>query len=63
MSQTKKDPFTITDTELAKELDITPEYLDQVVDFFDSDPDDSWDLGENVDYIFTNKVKKIRRFS
>jgi hypothetical protein len=63
MSPTKKDPFTIPDTELAKELAISPQYLDQVVDFFDSDPDDPWDLLENVDYIFTNKVQKIRRFS
>ena len=53
MSPTKKDPFTIPDTELAKELAISSQYLDQVVDFFDSDPNDSWDLLENVDYILS----------
>ncbi|MEB3308649.1 MAG: hypothetical protein VKJ02_00280 [Snowella sp.] len=63
MASTKKDPFTISDTELAKELDVTPQRLDEIVDFFDSIPDDPWDLVENEDYIFTTKSLKIRRFS
>ncbi|MEO0015259.1 MAG: hypothetical protein RLZZ535_3648 [Cyanobacteriota bacterium] len=54
---------TILDKELAKWLSIELKELDKVVDYFDLDPTDDWDLIENEDYIFINKKLKERRFS
>ena len=59
----QKNAFTISEEELAKELEISLERLDKIVDFFDFDPEDEWDLEENEDYIFLNKSKKIRKYS
>ncbi len=55
--------FSIKEDYLAKELEITREHLDEIVDFFDSDPNDEWDLKEGVDFVYINKSKKERRFS
>jgi hypothetical protein len=55
--------FTISEDELAKELDVDISKLDKIIDFFDSDPADQWELKENTDYIFIHKAKKIRKFS
>lgn len=63
MPPIKKNPFTIPEKELAKELEITWLRLDEIVDFFDSDPEDEWDLEENEDYIFINKTQKSRKYS
>ncbi len=54
---------TILDKELSEWLSITLTRLDDVIDYFDSDPNDDWDLVENEDYIFINKKLKERRFS
>jgi hypothetical protein len=59
----KKDLFSIKDSELAQWFSIELQKLDQIVDFFDSDPDDDWDLVEDQDYKYVNKTKKIRIFS
>lgn len=59
----KKDLFSIKDSELAQWFSIELQKLDQIVDFFDSDPDDDWDLVEDKDYKYVNKTQKIRVFS
>ncbi|PHV61371.1 hypothetical protein [Cyanobacterium aponinum] len=59
----EKNLFTISEEELTNALEISLERLDEIIDFFDSDPDDEWDLQENQDYIFLNKNKKIRKYS
>jgi hypothetical protein len=59
----KKERFTVRDEELAGWLSISPNRLNEIVDFFDSDPDDEWDLVEGTDYRFFNKKQKIRVFS
>ena len=58
-----KERFTIKDSELADWFSIQLQRLDEIIDFFDSDPHDEWDLVEKKDYIFINKTKKIRTFS
>jgi hypothetical protein len=42
--------FNITSEELAEALDITIEKLFEICDFFDSDPDDAWELVENFHF-------------
>ena len=59
----KKERFTIKDKELATWFSIQLQRLDEIVDFFDSDPNDEWDLVEKKDYIFINKTMKSRNFS
>jgi hypothetical protein len=59
----KKNFFTIREAELAQWFSIKVEKLDKIIDFFDSDPKDDWDLVEDVDYKFTNKQQKKRNFS
>lgn len=59
----KANTFLIRDTELAQWFSITLEKLDKIVDIFDADPNDDWDLVEGVDYQFVNKKDKVRVFS
>lgn len=59
--QTSK--FTIKEGDLATALEISLERLDEVIAFFDSDPDDEWELRENDHFIYTNKVWGNRIFS
>jgi hypothetical protein len=42
--------FNITATELAEALDISEERLVDICDFFDSDPDDDWELIDGVHF-------------
>lgn len=55
--------FTIQEPQLAAALEITREELDKVVTFFDSDPNDQWELRENDHFIYLNKSQKERLFS
>lgn len=55
--------FTIKEKELATALEITPERLDEIIDFFDSDPNDEWELRENDHFLYLNKTWKERIFS
>lgn len=55
--------FTIRHQDLAVELEITPQRLDEIISFFDSDPDDEWELRENDHFIYSNKKWKERIFS
>lgn len=59
----EKNLFTISEKELTTVLEISLKRLDEIIDFFDSDPDDQWDLQENQDYIFIDRNKKIRKYS
>lgn len=59
----KVDGFTIRESELAKMLEISMDKLDEIVTFFDADPDDEWELKENTHFTYLNKSLKERLFS
>lgn len=59
----KKEHFTIKDSELANWFSIKLQRLDEIIDFFDADPHDEWELVETKDYIYINKIQKVRYFS
>ena len=59
----KKERFTRKDQELATWFSIQLHRLDEIIDFFASDPNDEWDLVENKDYVFIKKKMKSRNFS
>ena len=55
--------FNIKEEELAKVLEISHEKLREVVKFFDSDPNDSWELKEDTHFIILSQALEIRLFS
>ncbi|MBE9240438.1 hypothetical protein [Synechocystis salina] len=55
--------FTISEEELAKALDISHQKLLDIIEFFDSDPDDEWDLVEGKDYIVIRPSLGMKKFS
>lgn len=55
--------FTIRETDLAEALEISHQELDKIIHFFDSDPNDQWELKENYHFIYINKNMKVRLFS
>ncbi|MBD2233580.1 hypothetical protein [Phormidium tenue] len=55
--------FTIRDEELAKALEITVEELEKIIRFFESDPNDEWELREKDHYIYINRNYKERIFA
>lgn len=55
--------FTISEEELAKALDISHQKLLDIIKFFDSDPDDEWDLVKDKDYIIVKPSFKMKKFS
>ncbi len=55
--------FTIRELELAKTLEITREKLDEIIIFFDADPQDRWELKDNDHFIYLNKSLNERLFS
>jgi hypothetical protein len=59
----KKNIFTIKEAELIQWFSISHKRLDEIIDFFDSDSKDDWDLVVDVDYQIINKNKKLRNFS
>lgn len=59
----KTSEFTIKEVDLASALEITPQRLDEIIAFFDSDPTDEWDLRENDHFIYINKTWQERLFS
>lgn len=59
--QTSK--FTIKEDELAKALEIPLNRLDEVIEFFDADPDDEWVLKEHDHFVYINKSWGNRIFS
>jgi hypothetical protein len=59
----KTSSFTIKAAELAAALEVSLERLDEVIAFFDSDPNDEWELKENDHFIYINKTWKERLFS
>ncbi|MEB3294060.1 MAG: hypothetical protein VKJ24_12950 [Synechococcales bacterium] len=60
----KKNPsFTIREADLAQALEISPQELDRIIQFFDSDSKDEWELCENNHFIYLNKALNERLFS
>ncbi|HEY9697278.1 MAG TPA: HNH endonuclease [Trichocoleus sp.] len=55
--------FTIKAEDLAKALEISLDRLYEIVEFFDKDSKDEWDLVENEHFIFLSKNKGTRLFS
>ncbi|MBD2108935.1 hypothetical protein [Nodosilinea sp. FACHB-13] len=55
--------FTIKEKDLADALGISVSKLDKIIVFFESDPNDEWDLRENDHYIYLNKKLKERIFA
>lgn len=59
----KTTQFTIKDKDLAAALEISLERLYEVIDIFDADPHDEWELRENDHFIWLSKNKGTRLFS
>lgn len=59
----KGSKFTIKEKELASALEISVKKLDEVIDFFDADPNDEWELKEHDHFIYINQTWKNRMFS
>lgn len=59
----KNTGFNIKEADLAAALEISVPELDQIIDFFNSDPHDEWELRENDHFIYINKSLKERLFS
>jgi hypothetical protein len=57
------DKFNIKDKELGQALEISLENIYEICDFFDSDPNDDWELKENEHFQWSNKSLGQRRFS
>lgn len=55
--------FTIKEDELAKALEIPLNRLDEVIEFFDADPDDEWVLKEHDHFVYINQTWGNRIFS
>jgi hypothetical protein len=55
--------FNIRESELARILEVTDQELDETIVFFDSDPNDAWELKENEHFIYLNKSLNERLFS
>lgn len=58
-----KSDFHVTDTQLAEILEINLTRLYQIIDFFDSDPNDAWSLNLDEHFVWQIKTHKSRRFS
>lgn len=59
----KQSGFTIRESELAKILEISIDKLDEIIKFFDTNPNDEWELQENYHFIHFNKSLNERLFS
>jgi len=59
----KTSGFNIREPELAKVLGITHPELDKIIQFFDSNPNDQWELLENQHFIYLNRSLNERLFS
>jgi hypothetical protein len=59
----KTSGFTIREAELVDALEISAKKLNEIIQFFDSDPDDQWELRENDHFIYFNKSLDERLFS
>ncbi len=59
----KTSGFTIRESELATALGITRQELDKIIQFFDSNPNDQWELRKDDHFIYLNKSLNERLFS
>lgn len=53
----------ITSKKLIQTLEISSEKLIEIEKFFDSIPDDAWDLAEGTDYRVVNKASGLRDYT
>jgi len=58
-----KSKFTIKADDLAKALEISLERLYEIIDIFDRDSDDEWELREGDHFIWLSKSAGTRLFS
>jgi hypothetical protein len=59
----KTSGFTIREAEFANALGISHQELANIINFFDADPDDEWELRENDHFIYFRKSLDERLFS
>jgi hypothetical protein len=59
----KKTSFTIKDKNLAVALEISLERLYEIIEIFDADPHDEWDLKEGDHFIWLSENRRTRLFS
>lgn len=59
----KNSGFTIREEQLANALEISRKELDQIVQFFDSDPNDQWELKKDEHFIYINESLNERIFA
>lgn len=59
----KTSQFTIKDKDLAAALEISLERLYEIIEIFDADSHDEWELKENDHFTWLNKHKGTRLFS
>jgi hypothetical protein len=59
----KTSGFTIREHELANALEIAHDELEHIIQFFDSDPKDQWELKEDYHFVYLNKSLQERLFS
>jgi hypothetical protein len=55
--------FCLAEEDLAKSLEITRQKLDEIIQYFDADPNDEWELIEGDHFRFVNKNLQERLFS
>ena len=55
--------FCLGEDDLAKSLEITRQKLDEIIQYFDADPNDEWELIEEDHFRFVNKNLQERLFS
>jgi hypothetical protein len=63
MAKKVSSSFNLTDRQVADALEISLKELYDIVDFFDSDPDDEWQLVENIHFVWANRSRGNRNFS
>ena len=55
--------FCLAEGDLAKSLEISRQKLDEIIQYFDADPNDEWELIEEDHFRFVNKNLQERLFS
>jgi hypothetical protein len=59
----KASGFAITHVELARILEISVPKLNEIIEFFDADPSDEWELKDGYHFVTVNKTLDERLFS
>lgn len=59
----KNSGFNIKEIDLAAILEISHQELNEIVNFFDSNPNDEWELKEDYHFVYANRSMGSRLFS